>query len=37
MCVVVRYNARGYGRSSDVRRSREARWDVWVSDMFEVV
>ena len=35
-CAVARYNARGYGRSSDVRRSREARWDARASDMLEV-
>ena len=34
--AVARYNARGYGRSSDVRRAREARWDGRASDMIEV-
>lgn len=34
--AVARYNARGYGKSSDVRRAREARWDSRASDMIEV-
>ena len=34
--AVIRYNARGYGRSSDVRRTREARWDNRGSDMIEL-
>ena len=33
---VIRYNARGYGASSDVRRTREARWDNRGSDMIEL-
>ena len=36
-CGVVRYNARGYGKSSDVRRTREARWENRASDMIEVM
>ena len=35
-CAVVRYGARGYGKSSDVRGEREARWDARASDMIEV-
>jgi len=35
-CAVARYSARGYGKSSDVRRAREARWDARASDMIEV-
>jgi pimeloyl-ACP methyl ester carboxylesterase len=33
---VVRFNARGYGKSSDVRRAREARWENRASDMIEI-
>lgn len=36
-CGVVRYNARGYGKSSDVLRTREARWENRASDMIEVM
>ena len=36
-CGVVRYNARGYGKSSDVLRTRQARWENRASDMIEVV
>lgn len=35
-CAVVRYGARGYGKSSDARGEREARWDARASDMIEV-